>query len=286
MLLTTHSAWLLLCFLCSEYLSKEPYVCLTTGKGNNKNNNTKPTIGWIVYGMNPFTRFYAAIKTNCHAYATSSMQHCTRWLWVVTTEQPKPNANAAPRTALRFLCRFVAVEGALNVKPDGYHEEEQVRRTLTLRAYTMSWYWYWIWLTLMLSLSLLCCFMLCVSGYAQLRKRQSVRQLFLSDKEKLTPTHNCWCRSNPSNYSVYNNAFQSSLMQPFLVSMYEWDTRRLAIAFGCIVAGEVHALCTHTNCACVRCFLCSEPIWQLINAASIQLVAWKRLRRNNRRYRD
>ena len=68
MLLTTNSAWLLLCFLCPAYLSKEPYVCLTTGKGNNKNNNTKPTIGWIVYGMNPFTRFYAAIKTNCHAY--------------------------------------------------------------------------------------------------------------------------------------------------------------------------------------------------------------------------
>ena len=68
MLLTAHSAGLLLCFLCPVYLSKEPYVCLTTGKGNNKNNDTKPAIGRIVYGMNPFTRFYAAIKTDCHAY--------------------------------------------------------------------------------------------------------------------------------------------------------------------------------------------------------------------------
>ena len=137
-----------------------------------------------------------------------------------------------------------------------------------------------------LSLSLSCCFMLCVYWHTQLQKRRSVHRLFLSDKEKLTPTHNRWCRSNPSNYSVYNNEFQSSLMQPFLVSTYECDTRRWAIAFGCIVAGEVHALCTHTNCACVRCFLCSEPIWQLINAASIQLVAQERLWRNNRRHRD
>ena len=68
MLLTSHSAWLLLCFLCPVYLSKELYICLTRDKGNSKNNNTKPTNGWTMNGMNSFTWFYAAIKTNCHAY--------------------------------------------------------------------------------------------------------------------------------------------------------------------------------------------------------------------------
>ena len=75
-------------------------------------------------------------------------------------------------------------------------------------------------------------------------------------------------------------------MQPFLVSAYELDSRRLAIAFGCIVAGEVHALCTYTNGACTRCLLRYEPIWQLINAAAITLVVEKRLWRNDRRHSD
>ena len=109
---------------------------------------------------------------------------------------------------------------------------------------------------------------------------------FFSDQEYCTCAHYCWCRSHTFNYSVYKDACQSFLMQPFLVSAYELDSRRLAIAFGCFVVGEVHALCTHTNSACERCFLCSEPIWQLINVASIRLVARKRLRRKNRRHRD
>ena len=106
------------------------------------------------------------------------------------------------------------------MKPEGYHKEEEVSGTLMLRAYTMSWYWYLIWLTLMLLLSLLWCFMLCVYWHPQLRKRQLVYWIFLSDKEKLTPIHNCWCQSYPFNTRVWR--WIPELCNAASISKYTW----------------------------------------------------------------
>ena len=88
--------------------------------------------------MNPFTRFYAAIKTDCHAYGNKFNAALHKVIVDCHNRTTKVKRQCSSKDSVAFPIQFAILEGALNMKPDRYHEEEQVRRTLMLRACTMS----------------------------------------------------------------------------------------------------------------------------------------------------